>query len=61
VEIAAAAHVPILAIGGINVTRAAEVLALGPAGIAVMGGVMRAADPQQEIKALLATVTGARR
>jgi thiamine-phosphate pyrophosphorylase len=60
-EIAAAAHVPILAIGGINVTRAAEVLALGPAGIAVMGGVMRAADPQQEIKALLATVTGARR
>src|SRR5262249_10188760 len=60
VEIAAAAHVPILAIGGINVTRAAEVLALGPAGIAVMGGVMRAADPQQEIKALLATITRAR-
>src|SRR5262249_8173488 len=54
-------HVPILAIGGLNVTRAAEVLALGPASIAVMGGVMRAADPKQEIKALLATVTGARR
>ncbi len=61
VEIATAARVPILAIGGINVTRAAEVLALGAAGIAVMGGVMRAADPQQEMKALLATVTGARR
>jgi len=60
-EIADAARVPILAIGGINVTRAAEVLALGPAGIAVMGGVMRSADPQQEIKVLLATVTGARR
>jgi hypothetical protein len=27
----------------------------------VMGGVMRAADPQQEMKALLATVTGAQR
>jgi thiamine-phosphate pyrophosphorylase len=60
-EIAAAARVPILAIGGINVTRAAEVLAVGPAGIAVMGGVMRAANPQQEMKALLATVAGARR
>ena len=50
VEIADAARVPILAIGGINVTRASEVLALGPAGIAVMGGVMRAADPQEERK-----------
>jgi thiamine-phosphate pyrophosphorylase len=60
-EIADAARVPILAIGGINATRVAEVLAAGPAGIAVMGGVMRAADPQQEMKALLATVTAARR
>src|SRR6516225_7204598 len=60
-EIADAARVPILAIGGINATSAAEVLAAGPVGIAVMGGVMSAADPQQEMKALLATVTGARR
>jgi thiamine-phosphate pyrophosphorylase len=60
-EIAAAARVPIIAIGGINVTRVAEVLAVGPAGIAVMGDVMRSADPQQEMKALLATVTDARR
>jgi thiamine-phosphate pyrophosphorylase len=59
-EIAAAAPVPILAIGGLNVTRAAEVLAVGPAGIAVMGGVMRAADPGQEVRALLAIVAGAR-
>jgi thiamine-phosphate pyrophosphorylase len=58
-EIAAAARVPILAIGGINAMRAAEVLAVGPAGIVVMGGMMRAADPQQEMKALLAMVTGA--
>ncbi len=57
-EIARAARVPILAIGGINVARVAEVLAAGPAGIAVMGGVMRAADPGQAMRALLATVGG---
>lgn len=53
-EIAGAAPVPVLAIGGLNATRAAEVLAAGPAGIAVMGSVMRATDPGQEVKALLA-------
>jgi thiamine-phosphate pyrophosphorylase len=58
-EIAGAARVPILAIGGLNATRAAEVLAAGPAGIAVMGGVMRAADPGREVSALLAIVTSA--
>lgn len=58
-EIARAAPVPILAIGGLNATRAAEVLAAGPAGIAVMGGVMRAVDPGQEVRALLAIVTQA--
>jgi len=58
-EIAAAARVPILAIGGLNATRAAEVLAAGPLGIAVMGGVMRAPDPGQEVRALLAIVAGA--
>jgi thiamine-phosphate pyrophosphorylase len=59
--IAAAARVPILAIGGINAARAAEVLAAGPAGIAVMGSIMRAPDPAQAMKALLATVTGVSR
>jgi thiamine-phosphate pyrophosphorylase len=58
-EIARAARVPVLAIGGINVARVAEVLAAGPVGVAVMGGVMRAADPGQAMKALLATVAGA--
>jgi thiamine-phosphate pyrophosphorylase len=60
-EIARAARVPILAIGGLNVLRAAEVLAAGPIGIAVMGSVMRSSDPGQEMKALLASVIGARR
>ena len=59
-EIARAAKVPILAIGGLNATRAAEVLAAGPIGIAVMGGIMRASDPAQEMRALLATMAGAR-
>jgi thiamine-phosphate pyrophosphorylase len=58
--IAAAARVPVLAIGGINAARAAEVLAAGPAGIAVMGSIMRASDPGGAMTALLATVAGAR-
>ena len=55
-DIARAARVPLIAIGGLNATRAAEVLAAGVVGIAVMGSIMRAADPGQEMKALLATV-----
>jgi thiamine-phosphate pyrophosphorylase len=59
-EIVRAARVPVLAIGGINASRVAEVRAVGAAGVAVMGGVMRAADPAQEVKALLATLSTAR-
>jgi thiamine-phosphate pyrophosphorylase len=55
-EIARAARVPVLAIGGLNTSRAAEVLAAGPAGIAVMGGVMRSADPGQEVRGLLSVL-----
>jgi thiamine-phosphate pyrophosphorylase len=47
----------VLAIGGLNATRAAEVLAAGPTGIAVMGSIMRAVDPAQEMRALLATLS----
>ena len=60
-DIARVARVPLIAIGGLNATRAAEVLAAGVVGIAVMGSIMRAADPGQEMKALVATVAGARR
>ena len=59
-EIARSARVPVLAIGGLNPARVAEVVAAGPAGVAVMGSVMRAADPGQEVRALLATLEGAR-
>jgi thiamine-phosphate pyrophosphorylase len=58
-EIARAARVPVLAIGGVNVARVAELIAAGAAGVAVMGGVMRAADPGQEVGALIATLNGA--
>jgi thiamine-phosphate pyrophosphorylase len=57
-EMARAARVPLLAIGGINTLRVAEVIAAGCAGVAVMGGVMRAADPSVEVGALVATLNG---
>jgi thiamine-phosphate pyrophosphorylase len=57
-EMARTARVPLLAIGGIKTLRIAEVLAAGCAGVAVMGGVMRAADPAIEVGALVATLKG---
>ena len=59
IEIARAARVPVLAIGGVNSARVGELIAAGAAGVAVMGGVMRAADPAQEVRALIATLKGA--
>jgi len=58
-EIARAARVPVLAIGGIHATRVGELVAAGAAGVAVMGGVMRAADPAQEVGGLIASLRGA--
>jgi thiamine monophosphate synthase len=40
--------------------RAAEVLAAGPFGIAVMGGVMRSADPARAMRELVLVVAEAR-
>jgi thiamine-phosphate pyrophosphorylase len=59
-EIARACRVPVLAIGGINAARLGELIAAGAAGVAVMGGVMRASDPGREVAALIATLEGAR-
>jgi thiamine-phosphate pyrophosphorylase len=59
-DIARAARVPVLAIGGINAARLGELVAAGAAGAAVMGGVMRASDPAREIAALIAILAGAR-
>jgi thiamine-phosphate pyrophosphorylase len=58
-DIARAAPVPVLAIGGINAARIGELIAAGAAGVAVMGGVMRAAEPAQEAAGLVATLRGA--
>jgi thiamine-phosphate pyrophosphorylase len=58
-EIARATAVPVLAIGGINASRIGELIAAGAAGVAVMGGVMRAADPRREVGGLIAALNGA--
>lgn len=57
-DITGAASVPVLAIGGVNPARVGELVAAGAAGVAVMGGVMRAVDPAQETKALIAALRG---
>jgi thiamine-phosphate pyrophosphorylase len=54
--IANVARVPVIAIGGITPERAVEIIAAGAAGIAVMGSVMRARDPGEEVRALLAAL-----
>ncbi len=58
-DIARAARVPVLAIGGINAARIADLIAAGTAGVAVMGGVMRAPDPALEVGGLIAALKGA--
>lgn len=45
--------VPVLALGGIDVTNAAAARASGAHGVAVMGAVMRAADPARVVAHLL--------
>jgi thiamine-phosphate pyrophosphorylase len=57
-EIARAARVPVLAIGGINTARIADLIAEGVSGVGVMGSVMRASDPEREVRALVAIMHG---
>jgi thiamine-phosphate pyrophosphorylase len=54
--IVAAACVPILAIGGIRAEKIPELLRAGATGTAVMGAVMRALEPGEEIERLLAAL-----
>jgi thiamine-phosphate pyrophosphorylase len=55
--IARAVRVPVLAIGGINTARIADLIAEGLAGVGVMGAVMRASDPERETLTLISTLT----
>jgi thiamine-phosphate pyrophosphorylase len=57
-RIADASKVPIIAIGGITAEAIAEMHVAGAAGVAVMGGVMRAFDPVGEVKELIVTLRG---
>jgi thiamine-phosphate pyrophosphorylase len=47
---------PIIALGGIDAANVAASLAAGARGIAVMGEVMRAADPEATVRGLLAAM-----
>jgi thiamine-phosphate pyrophosphorylase len=57
-EIARVARVPVLAIGGVNTARVADLIAEGVAGVGVMGSVMRAPDPEREVRALVTIMQG---
>jgi thiamine-phosphate pyrophosphorylase len=54
--IVAATSIPVIAIGGIFPRNVAECRRAGAAGVAVMGGVMRATDPKTEIGGLVAAI-----
>jgi thiamine-phosphate pyrophosphorylase len=54
--IARAADVPVIAIGGVDADNLPALRQSGAAGVAVMGGIMRAADPAQQVRAMLAAL-----
>jgi thiamine monophosphate synthase len=55
---AAAAALPVYALGGITPGNAADAIAAGAHGVAVMGEVMRADDPAAVVAALLGALAG---
>lgn len=57
---ARSAPVPVIALGGIGVADIAPCLAAGAAGVAVMGGVMVAADPTSQVRTLISSLIASR-
>jgi thiamine-phosphate pyrophosphorylase len=47
---------PVIALGGIDADNVAACLAAGASGIAVMGDIMRSADPETTVRRLLAAI-----
>ena len=54
--IAKRSPVPVIAVGGIAANNLSEIMNAGAAGIAVMGGIMRAEEPAAEMRDLLAVL-----
>jgi thiamine-phosphate pyrophosphorylase len=59
-EFARSTTLPVIAIGGIDAANIAEVMKAGAAGVAVMGGVMRASDPARTVRELIAALAAAK-
>jgi thiamine-phosphate pyrophosphorylase len=57
-EIVAQVPGPVIALGGITAANAPLCLAAGARGVAVMGEVMRATDPQAVVDSILAAISG---
>jgi thiamine-phosphate pyrophosphorylase len=57
-EIVAQVPGPVIALGGITAANAPLCLAAGARGVAVMGEVMRATDPQAVVESILAAISG---
>jgi thiamine-phosphate pyrophosphorylase len=55
-EIVNSSRVPVIAIGGVTSETLSYCIQAGAASIAVMGGIMRATDPEKEIGGLLAAL-----
>ena len=56
-DIVASTALPVVAIGGIDADNAAEVLAAGAAGVAIISAVADAADPVAAVRGLVAATT----